>query len=67
MADLKRRKVSRSVPSKRPESEEAVSSSESEEAVSNSESEDESETVDAQPDGEEEVQAKTFKELVRSL
>ncbi|OAA72968.1 ATP-dependent rRNA helicase RRP3 [Akanthomyces lecanii RCEF 1005] len=63
MADLKRRKVSRSAPSKRPEPEEAVSSSESEEAVSNSESEDESETVDAQPDGEEEVQAKTFKEL----
>ncbi len=55
MAELKRRKVSRDAPPKRPETEQ----------VSSSESEDESETVDAQAEGEEEVQAKTFKELVR--
>lgn len=55
MADLKRRKVSRDAPSKRAGPEEAASSSESE---------DESATVDALPEGEEETQAKTFKELV---
>ncbi|OAA53559.1 ATP-dependent rRNA helicase RRP3 [Cordyceps fumosorosea ARSEF 2679] len=53
MADVKRRKTSRDAPSKRVEPEEKSVSSESE---------DESATVEAAPDGEEEL-PKTFKEL----